>query len=230
MEEWQRLELVIKKENIDKIKNKKILVIGLGGVGSYVVESLVRCGIENITIVDNDIIDITNINRQLLALHSTIKRKKVDVCEERILDINPNCRVTKIDTFITKDNIDLLFKTKIDYIIDACDFMETKKELIKYSIKNKINLISSMGTGNKLDPTKLEIVDLRKTAYDPIAKILRRMLKEEKIKEKVMVVCSSEIPLKTESKIIGSVSFVTSVAGLLCTSYVINHIIGENND
>lgn len=230
MEQFNRLELIIGKENIKKINDISVLVIGLGGVGSYALESIVRSGIEKITIVDNDKIDITNLNRQLMTLHSNIGKYKVDIWEERIKDINPNVEITKINNFITPSNIEILFKEKIDYIIDACDTIETKKELIRQSIKRNIKIISSMGTGNKLNPSKLEIIDIRKTSYDPIAKIIRKMIKDEKIKEKIPVVCSTEKIVKTNSKTVGSTAFVPATAGLLCASYIINDIVGDISD
>lgn len=224
--QFQRFELLI-GDKINLIKNKTILIVGIGGVGGYVLESLVRAGIGKIIIVDNDIVDITNLNRQLISLHSNIGEYKVDVACQRVRDINPNCEIITVNKFLTKDNTIDLFNTNIDYIVDACDTIEVKKELIRISINKNIKLISSMGTGNKLNPSKLEIVDLRKTSYDPIAKILRKMLKDERINKKVMVVCSKENPIKTNSKTIGSTSFVPAVAGLLCTSYIINDIVGE---
>jgi len=230
MEQFNRLELIIGKENIKKINDISVLVIGLGGVGSYALESIVRSGIEKITIVDNDKIDITNLNRQLMTLHSNIGKYKVDIWEERIKDINPNVEITKINNFITPSNIEILFKEKIDYIIDACDTIETKKELIRQSIKRNIKIISSMATGNKLNPSKLEIIDIRKTSYDPIAKIIRKMIKDEKIKEKIPVVCSTEKIVKTNSKTVGSTAFVPATAGLLCASYIINDIVGDISD
>lgn len=230
MEQLKRLEIMIGKEKIKTIKNSTVLIIGLGGVGSYALETIVRNGVNNIIIVDNDTIDITNLNRQLITLHSNIGKLKTDAWENRIKEINPNCNIIKINEFITKENIDILFNQKIDYIIDACDTIETKKELIRQCLKRKIKFISSMGTGNKLDPTKLQIQDIRKTSYDPIAKIIRKMVKDEKIKEKIMVVSSIEVPIKTNEKTIGSNSFVPGMAGLLCASYVINDIIGDIND
>ena len=227
MDQFERLRLQIKEKNLEKIKNTSVLVIGLGGVGSYAVESLARSGIKTLIIVDNDIVDITNLNRQMMALNSNIGQKKTDVWESRIKDINPNCKVIKIDKFITKDNIDILFKENIDYIVDACDTIETKKELIRQSIKRNIKIISSMGTGNKLDPTKLEIIDIRKTSYDPIAKILRKMIKDEKINKKIPVICSKEQSIKINCKTISSNSFVPATSGLLITSYIINDIIDK---
>lgn len=219
-----RLELLIGKDKLEKIKNTTVLVIGLGGVGGYAVESLVRSGIKKIIIVDFDKIDITNLNRQIISLKSNIGEYKVDVVEKRIKEIN-DIEVIKIKEFINEENINNLFLYKPDYVIDACDTINVKKELIRICLKNNIKFISSMGTGNKLDPSKLEIIDVRKTSYDPIAKIIRKMVKDENIKGKIPVICSTEVPIKTNSKTIASNSFVPATSGLLCTSYVINDII-----
>lgn len=210
-------------DKINLIKNKCVLIIGLGGVGGYTLESLVRAGIGKVIIVDNDNIDITNLNRQIISLHDNIGNKKVDEWEKRIKNINPSIEVVKYDMFVTKDNIDELFNDKIDYVVDACDTIETKKAIIRMCISKNIKFITSMGTGNKLDPTKLTICDVRKTSYDPIAKIIRKMVKDERIKAKIMTVCSSEPP-KIKGKV-GSISFVPSVAGLYITSYIINDIL-----
>ncbi|MGE5455597.1 MAG: ThiF family adenylyltransferase [Ignavibacteriales bacterium] len=222
--EFSRLEILVENK-INLIKDKTVLVLGLGGVGGYVVEALARSGIGRIIIVDNDKVEITNLNRQIIATHSTIGMHKVDAMEERIMSINPKCKVTKIRDFITKDNIHILFNEEIDYVVDACDTVLTKMELIKECLRRKIKFISSMGTGNKLDPTKLEIIDIRKTSYDPLARVIRKMVSEEKIKDKVLVVCSKELPKKTNSKTIGSTSFVPGTAGLLCAAYIINDIV-----
>lgn len=225
MDQFSRLKLITGDDKFNLIKTTTVLVLGVGGVGSYAVESLVRSGISKIIIVDNDVVDITNLNRQLMTMHSNIGKYKVDILENRIKDINPNCKVIKIKNFITKDNIDILFNIKIDYVIDACDTVDAKKAIIKECIKRNIKFISCMGTGNKLDPTKLEIIDIRKTSYDPLARIIRKMVKDEKINDKVMVVASTEQPIKNNSNIIGSNSYVPATAGLLCASYVINNII-----
>lgn len=228
MSQFERLELLI-KDKIKNIHNKRILVIGLGGVGSYAVEALVRSGIENITIVDNDKISITNLNRQLMTYQSNIGMYKTDEIEKRILNINPNCKVSKITKFITLDNINEIFNNDFDYIVDACDTISVKLELIRISKRKNIKLISCMGTGNKMDPTRLKIIDIRKTSYDPIAKIIRKMVKDEKISGKVMVVCSDEEPFTKVTKEIPSNSFVPATAGLLCASFIINDIVGDNN-
>lgn len=225
MDQFSRLKLITGDDKFNLINDTTVLVLGVGGVGSYAVESLVRSGIGKIIIVDNDNVDITNLNRQLMTLHSNIGKYKVDVLEARIKDINPNCEVVKINSFITNENINNLFDHNIDYVIDACDTVDTKKSLIRECIKRKIKFISCMGTGNKLDPSKLEIIDIRKTSYDPLARIIRKMIKDEKIKDKVMVIASTEQPLKNDTKVIGSNSYVPATAGLLCASYVINDII-----
>ena len=228
MNQFQRLELLV-NEKINDIYNKNILIIGLGGVGSYAVEALVRSGISNITIVDNDTISITNLNRQLMAYHSNIGCYKTDEIEKRILDINPNAKVIKVTEFIDRNNINDLFKTKYDYVIDACDTLMVKMDLIRMCDKNKIKLISCMGSGNKMDPSRLKITELRKTNYDPLAKKLRKMVKDENIKNKITVICSDE-PIKVKkTKEIPSNSFVPATAGLLCASYIINDIVGDKN-
>ncbi len=224
MDKLDRLKILIGKENIIKIKNTTIMVIGCGGVGSFVIESLVRSGIGTIIIVDFDKIDVTNLNRQVMTSKNNIGLNKVDVLENRIRKIS-DTKVIKINERITLQNIDSLFNCHINYFVDACDDVEIKKEIIRKCLKYNINLISSMGTGNKLDPTKLEITDIRKTSYDPIAKIIRKMVKSEKINHKIMVVSSKEKPLKRDN--IGSSCFVPATAGLLIASYIINSIIGE---
>lgn len=221
---FSRFESLVGLEKFNEIKNKKILVVGVGGVGGYVVESLARCGIENITIVDYDVIDFSNINRQIIALNSTIGLNKVDVLEDRIHDININCKVTKYKMFLDDDTKDKILNNSYDYIIDCCDDVNAKKLLIKYCVDNNIKIVSSMGTANKLDPTKLEIVDLRKTINDPLARIMRKFIKEEKINKKIMVLSSKEVPKKNNS-ILASNSFVPPSAGLLISSYIINEII-----
>lgn len=225
---FERFSLMI-GDSFEKIQNKTILIIGIGGVGSYALESLIRSGIKKVIIVDFDKVDITNLNRQLMTLKSNIGEYKVDVFERRINDINDACEVKKIKELITTDNIDLLFEEHIDYLIDACDTIPVKKEIIRRCLKDNIKFISCMGTGNKLDPKKLEIVDVRKTSYDPIAKIIRKMVKDERLKGKIPVVCSNEQPIKTNTNVISSNSFVPASAGLLITSYVINDILKENS-
>ena len=221
---FDRLELLIGKYNLDILKTKKILVIGLGGVGGYVVESLIRSGIEHITLVDYDKVELSNLNRQIIATNSNIGRLKTDVFKERILDINPNAFVDTINLFLDDKNIyDII--SDFDYVIDACDTVIAKKCIIKTCIKKNIPFISCMGTGKKLDPTKLEIVDIRKTSYDPLAKIIRKFVRDEQIKEKVMVLTSKETVKNSNTDIIPSAMFVPASAGILIANYVIRDIL-----
>lgn len=221
---FSRLESLIGIDKLNIIKSKTILVVGLGGVGGECVLSLARSGVENIVIIDYDVIDISNINRQVIAFNSTIGMKKIDVLKKMILDINPNCNVIAYDLFLDENNLKDVFNIKIDYVIDACDFVPVKKAMIKYCLENRIKFISSMGTGNKFDPSKLEITDIRKTINDPLARIFRKWVRDNKIKDKIMVLSSKEVPLKL-SNIVASNSFVPNSAGLLITSYVIRDII-----
>lgn len=227
MEKYARLEKVIGKDKVNDLGQKCVLVIGCGGVGGYVCEALARSNIGRLIIVDFDVVDITNINRQIIALESTIGQKKVDVLEKRLKDINPNLDVVKIDSFIGVDNIEVLFKDKLDYLVDACDSIKTKLALIDECLKRKIPFVSSMGTGNKLDPTKLDVVDIRKTVNDPLARIIRKYIKDKKIKNKVMVLSSTEVPVKTGERTPGSTAFVPGAAGLILASFVVRNLIKE---
>ena len=222
---FDRLEKVIGSESLQLLRQKRVLILGCGGVGGYVIESLARSGIGTLILVDYDTIDETNINRQIIALSSNIGEKKVDAFEKRIKDINGDCNVIKIDQFIDRENISSLFDLSFDYFVDACDTISTKKELIRECLKREIPFISSMGTGNKLDPTKLEIIDLRKTKNDPIARILRKFVKDEKIQGKIMVLCSQEVPISVGDRTPGSTSFVPPAAGLIIGSYIVRKFI-----
>ena len=222
---FTRLEMIVGEDSLSSLKDKSVLVLGCGGVGGYVVEALARSGIGTLIIVDYDKVDITNINRQIIALESTIGMLKVDVLEKRIKDINPSCCVIKINEKIDPNNIHLLFDRHLDYLVDACDTMTTKKEVIKECLRKKIPFISSMGTGNKLDPSKLEIIDIRKTENDPLARILRKFIKDNRINDKVMVLSSREVPVKTGNRTPGSSAFVPSSAGLLIASYIVRKMI-----
>ncbi len=224
---FSRLEKVIGSDNLNNLSNKTVLVLGVGGVGGYVVESLARSNIGTLIIVDYDKVEESNINRQIIALNSTIGRSKVDVLEERIKDINSGCKVIKIDKFIDNNNFNELFDNNIDYFVDACDTVLVKKLVIKECLKKNIPFISSMGTGNKLDPSKLEIIDIRKTINDPLARLLRKFVKDEKINKKVMVLSSKELPIKTGERTPGSSAFVPSSAGLLIASYIVRSFIDK---
>lgn len=229
MDNLVRFERLIGESNLNKVKLQTVVVLGLGGVGGYATESLARSGIGTLVLVDYDVVDVSNLNRQIIATKDTIGEYKTVCFQRRIKTINEECVVKTINEKITKDNIHLLFEENPNYIVDACDFLEAKETLILECIKRKVKFISSMGTGNKMDPSKLKIIDIRKTSYDPIAKKLRKFVVENKINKKIPVVCSTESPRKISSPV-GSNAFVPATAGLLCTSYIINDIVGDISD
>src|SRR5574344_1850796 len=209
----ERTKLIL-GDKIDLLDNKRVLVLGLGGVGGYVVESLIRSGIKDIVIVDNDTIDITNLNRQIVTTTNNIGKYKTEEWEKRIKSINNDVVVTTITKFIDMDNINLIFDLNPDYIVDACDSINVKKELIRKCLDYKVKFISSMGTGNKIDPNKLSIMDIRDSSYDPLARIIRKMVKDEKLVGKIPVVCSLEEPKKVNANgKVGCLSFVPGGAG-----------------
>ncbi|MBQ9024495.1 MAG: ThiF family adenylyltransferase [Bacilli bacterium] len=222
---FERLERVIGIDNINKIKNKTIAIIGVGGVGGYVIETLVRNGINNIIIVDKDVVDITNKNRQIIALDTTINKSKVEVFKERILSINKECNVITLNMFLNEENKKELFKYDIDYLVDACDTVQTKIMLIRECLDRNIKIISSMGTGNKLDPKKLEITTLKKTSYDPLAKVIRHEINKLNITDDIFVLSSKEEIIKTHTRAPGSYSVVPNTAGILIADYIIKDII-----
>ena len=221
---FERIEKLIGKDNLIKIKKSTVAVIGLGGVGGYAVTSLIRSGIENIIIVDYDKIDITNLNRQLITNLNNIGEYKTDEMEKYILSINDKCRVIKLNIKLDLSNIDKLFEYKFDYLVDCCDTIDVKQELIKRCLARNITIISSMGTGNKLNPMDLEIMDISKTSYDPIAKKIRKYLRDNHINKRVMVVSSKEKRDKFQGSI-PSMIFVPAVSGILCANYIIKEII-----
>lgn len=225
-----RTEALIGKTNLEKLQKSNVVIFGLGGVGSYVVEGLVRAGIQSICIIDKDIVDITNINRQLIADTKTVGKNKVDVQEERILKINPLANVIKIKEFVSSDNIEEVMADitskfgHIDYVIDAIDTVSSKLEIIKYCYANNLRIISCMGTGNKLNATMFEITDIFKTSVCPLAKVIRKELKKLNI-PKLTVLYSKEEPIKTNSSTPASISFVPSVAGLLIAGKVVQDLV-----
>ncbi len=217
-----RILKIIPKEKLDVIQNLKVLIIGVGGVGGYALESLVRTGIKNITIIDKDKIDESNLNRQIIALKSNINKSKVEEAKKRALDIRSNINIKTYELFLDKNNlVSTLDENKYDYIIDACDNVTVKLELIKYAQKNNIELISSLGTGNRLNPEELKITTLDKTYNDPLGKVLRKLVKDNNLNKKVTVLWSKEIPIKTLDRTPGSLMFVPASAGILIASYII---------
>lgn len=228
MDKFYKNELVFGKDNVIKLNNAKIVVFGIGGVGSYVAEALCRSGVGNIILVDNDVIDITNINRQIHTNIDTVGLFKVDVMKERINKINPECNVEiKKQFFLYEDDVDYI-DSSVDYIVDAVDTVTAKIGLVVLADKYNIPIISCMGTGNKLNPTMLEVEDIYKTSVCPLAKVMRKELKARNIK-KLKVVYSKEYPIKNNNTKdeIGSVCFVPSVAGIIIASEVVKSLINE---
>lgn len=229
MDNWLlRTELLIGKENLNKLSNSTVAVFGCGGVGSYVAEGLVRSGIGNIVLIDNDVVDITNINRQLIADTTTIGIPKVEVEKNRLLKINPNLNVTTFQEFYNSSNSENILK-QYDYVVDAIDSVTSKLYLIEQCKLKNIPIISSMGTGNKLNPTELEVSDISKTSVCPLAKVVRKELSKRGIKH-LKVIYSKEIPKKFNTdeefkRIPASISFVPSVSGLIIASEVVKDLI-----
>ncbi|GAA0698321.1 tRNA threonylcarbamoyladenosine dehydratase [Paraclostridium ghonii] len=226
-----RTGLIIGNEGLEKLQNANVIVFGVGGVGSFAAEAIARAGVGKMTIVDFDDVDITNINRQIPALHSTVGKYKVEVMKERILDINPDIDIKAIRAKYTAQNSKEILCEDYDYVVDAIDMVTSKIHLIESCINKKLNIISSMGMGNKLDPTKIVVTDIYKTQMCPLAKVMRKELRDRKIK-KLKVVYSTEQPIELKEKIMngkkitpGSISFVPSVGGLTIASVVINDLI-----
>lgn len=229
---FQRTELLIGKENLNKLQNSHIIVFGVGGVGGFAIEALVRSGIGEISIVDFDTVDITNLNRQIIATQNSIGKLKTSVMKERLLSINPKLIVHEFPEKFSMENKDLFFKNKkYDYIVDAIDLVTSKLALVEIANASSIPIISSMGTGNKIEPTMLEVADINKTSVCPLARVMRKELKNRGIK-KLKVIYSKELPRKPfnesgsrEKKVnIGSISFVPSTAGLIIASEVIKDL------
>ena len=231
-----RTGLIVGQEGLDKLKDANVIVFGVGGVGSFACEALVRAGVGNITIVDFDDVDITNINRQIPALHSTIGRLKVDVMKERLLDINPDLNIKAIKKLYNAETSDEILTEDYDYVVDAIDTVTSKLALAEYCYKNDIKLIASMGTGNKMDPTQFRVTDVFKTKVCPLAKVMRTELRKRGVK-KLKVVYSEEIPMvpnkgravpSQKRQTPGSISFVPPVAGMIIGGEVIKDLTGLN--
>lgn len=232
LEQFSRTELLIGKEAVHKLNESKVAIFGIGGVGSYVVEALVRSGVQKFVLIDADKVSITNLNRQLIATLDTIGKYKVEVAKERILSINPEAKVEIYKEFFTKDSKIIIDKS-IDYIVDSVDTVATKIYLAQIANNLQIPIISSMGTGNKLDPTRFEVSDISKTSVCPLAKVMRKELKNRGIKN-LKVVYSKEEPRKQHfdnnlrKQTTASIAFVPSVAGLIIAGEVIKDIIEIN--
>ena len=233
LNQFSRTEMLIGEEAIKKLANSKVAIFGIGGVGTYVAEALARCGVGKFILVDNDKVAITNINRQIIATTKTIGQYKVDLMKQRILDINPNAEVETYKTFYMPDCEERILDNSINYVVDAIDTVTAKIFLIEESTKLNIPVISSMGTGNKLDPSKFEITDIYKTSVCPLAKVMRKELRQRNIK-KLNVLYSKEEPIKpiknTEEQtnkkhVPGSIAFSPSVAGLMIAGEVVRDLI-----
>lgn len=237
MTDWlQRSELLIKTEGIEKLKTAKVLVVGLGGVGSFAAEFLARAGVGSLTIVDGDIVDITNVNRQLPALHSTVGKDKVQVVAERILDINPEINLTPINEFLSPERMDeILEENSFDYVLDCIDSVSPKLALIKACRRRKIKIVSSMGAGGKMDPSKVMVRDLSKTNNCYLAKQIRKRLKKEGITKGFRCVFSTEIQNDESLKLTdgsnfkksfyGTISYMPALFGLNAAAEVINYLL-----
>ena len=242
-----RTELLIGKDGLEKLKNSKVMVFGVGGVGSYTIEALARAGIGELIIVDDDTVCLTNLNRQVHATYKTISQPKVEVMKERILSINRSCNVITHQVFVTQENLASIIPNDIDYVVDAIDTVSAKLGLAEYCYNNNIRIMSSMGTGNKLDPTQFKVTDIFKTKVCPLAKVMRSELRKRGI-EKLKVVYSEEVPIKPDyddvvtcktgcvctggtkkcavkRQIPGSISFVPPVAGMIIGGEVIKDIL-----
>ncbi|MEK5147535.1 MAG: tRNA threonylcarbamoyladenosine dehydratase [Psychrobacillus psychrotolerans] len=242
LHQFSRNELAVGKQGVELLKDTTVAILGVGGVGSFAAEACARSGVGRIILVDKDNVDITNINRQLVAYISTIGRSKSEVMKERIADINPECEVIDMHMFYTEETFEQFFAMNIDYVIDASDTIIYKIHLMKECLKRNIKIISSMGAANKTDPTRFKIVDISKTHTDPIAKVIRTKLrKEDRITKGIPVVFSDESPIVVREDVVETVgkpeatirkakmppssnAFVPSTVGLICASWVINDI------
>ena len=222
-EQFCRTAQLLGNENVEKLFDKHVIVFGVGGVGGYVVEALARSGVGKISIVDNDVVNDSNINRQIIALHSTVGMQKVDVLKNRILDINPECQVFVYNQFFLPENSKDFDFSIYDYVVDAVDTVTAKLEIIKKSKESNVPVISSMGTGNKLNPMGFKVSDISKTKVCPLARVMRNELKKRGI-SKVKCVYSEENPV-IQTQTPASVAFVPSVAGLLIASEVIKDLV-----
>lgn len=224
----ERSALLLGNEALEILKNKTVLVVGIGGVGSFCVEALARTGIGHLILVDKDKIESSNINRQLLATTETIDQVKVIVMKKRIQTLNPECRVDTYDCFYDCSMDEKIFSQKIDFVIDCIDSIKSKQDLAMACIQRDIPFLSSMGTARRLDPSKLEIMELEKTSYDPIAKRMRNWKRKNKIRNKIWVVCSTEPPRPVEAgKPLPSMIFVPASAGLLLASECVKKLINK---
>ena len=241
MNNWlERTELLLGEEKLELLKNANVLVVGVGGVGAYAAEMIVRSGVGRMTIADADKVSETNINRQLVALHSTVGREKCDILADRLKDINPELQLTVVNRFIKDDETDTLLESdKFDYVVDAIDTLSPKLALIKGALDRGIRIVSSMGAGAKTDPTLMEIKDIAKTHHCPLAHMLRKRLHKigikrgfwavfspEPVREGAMILCEEQ----NKKSNVGTISYIPALFGIGCASVVIRDLIGEFNN
>ncbi|TDF97683.1 tRNA threonylcarbamoyladenosine dehydratase [Paenibacillus piri] len=245
LHQFSRTELAIGPEGLDVMRGSCVAVLGIGGVGSIAAEALARTGVGRLILIDKDVVDITNINRQVHALMSTIGQPKADLMRDRILQINPECDVTSLRMFYTEETYEQLFAYPLDYVIDASDTISYKIHLIKQCLERNIPVISSMGAANKMDPSKFQVADISKTTMDPLARVIRHKLRKEGIRKGVKVVFSTEQPLKPREDVTqrivpenapeirkaqqppASNAFVPPVAGLIAVSVVVKDLLDK---
>lgn len=244
LHQFSRNELAIGVDGVDRMRNTTVAILGVGGVGSFAAEACARSGVGRIILVDKDDVDVTNINRQLVAYLSTVGRSKAEVMKERILDINKDCEVIALHMWYTDETADEFFSYKPDYVIDASDTISYKIHIAEQCLARGIKIISSMGAANKMDPTRLQIADISKTHTDPLAKVIRLRLRKAGIKKGLPVVFSDESPIVIREDVVDTVgkpdapirkaelppasnAFVPSTAGLICASWVINDIVAD---
>lgn len=245
LHQFSRTELAIGKEGLEKLKNSTVAVLGVGGVGSFTVEALARSGVGKIVMIDKDAVDITNINRQLHALLTTIGRDKVELMQERIAQINPECEVVALKMFYTEETYEQLFAHHLDYVVDAMDTITYKVHLALECMKRNIPIIASMGAANKMDPTRFKVADISKTSYDPIAKVMRRKLKEAGVTKGLKVVYSTEQPVRQREEVLQQIvtnpnspiskvrkppasnAFVPPTVGMMMAGVVVNDLLRD---
>jgi len=242
LHQFSRCELAMGPDGLEKMKNSAVAVLGIGGVGSFTVEALARTGIGKLVMIDKDVVDITNINRQIHATLHTVGQPKTELMKERIAAINPECEVVTLQMFYNEETAEQLFTHKLDYVVDAMDTMSAKLHLIQEAKRRNIPIVSSMGAANKMDPTRFEVADISQTSYDPIAKVIRRELRKKGIYKGVKVVYSKEIPVTIREDVLNQIAnpespiskarrppasnaFVPSVAGLILASVVVRDLL-----
>ena len=226
---FERTLKLIEKNTLEEIQKKKILLVGVGGVGGYALEALVRIGFQSITLIDTDTIEETNLNRQIISTKENIGCSKVEEAKNRALTINPNVKITAKELFLKEENIEDIFNIHYDYILDACDTITTKFLLIKKALEQQSKIITCLGTGNRLNPGEITITTLNKTFNDPLAKAMRKILKENHISLNTPVIWSKELPIKTQMREPGSIILVPASAGLNMVYFILNDILKEKD-